>query len=784
MTTLNYPGVPGTMLYGGRPADVSAGPTSVDTSVTLTNKAATALATSPTTFGFSFPPGAFDISENDLYASSAGALLPTQTDCIASHKDGSVRFAVVSLDAGAIPEGADKVVRLQTGAKRLPHTAPLSVPAFDLVAEATIFGVQTTHVNIGLVGTYTLGQTITFTFLANGVTTEYVITVDASMGNPDGQGGTTLEQYKMITAVGAIITAGGVYRARAEWSNDLLAIEPIADDFGAFTVTVTRSNAVAVTQTTIHNYAPPVLWTATMQDELASQVAQSNAGTIPQHKRRLHGPVVSEFRQMVKFKNPSNVEHDFLTAIFDVRAYSDGRKWVDLTLENTGLMAASPRTLHYSLNLKAAGASVFTQTRFGHYPRSRWHKQLWLGANAPQVRVTRDMDYFMSTGATPPLRTEHAVPEAEITGMVNAASNKIAAQAYRGPMAVRQAYQAMPDTGGRTDIGLISGFDTQYLLSQDDRARNIMLMASDNLGVFPVHCRDEASGWPVGLDTRPSIVVSGVNINVPTFSDKLPITEDKAHQPSAHYVPYLITGDAFYLDELMFWASWNLAMDNPGYRPAVGIGRLLIAGSGLRQTAWPTRTVAQAAMVLPDWHPRRAYYRYQLDSNLNFMRSGVGTVWFTGFAYAQVNPGGGYDCWHVDYVMAVFAWMLQNGENTRGMLDKIAEFHFGQVLNQASGYCPQWVTKYYPTLGAATSWTEAAQNVGGSDYGKACAWDPGRQGGDYAASYLGAVTLCANMGIIQAQQAYDVWAPMNPSLAVPESNERRKWAFARETQNG
>lgn len=780
MAILSYPGTPGTMLYGGRPKEAPPGPVGVDTNINLTNTSSDAYATTPVTFGFSFPAGAFDLALNDLHASIAGTEVPLQMDCVSSHKDNSVRFAVLSLEAGAFSADQTKTVRLQTGNKKAAYTGTLSTPTFGLVAEATIFGVQTTHVNIGLVGTYTLGQTITFTFLANGVTTEYVITVDASMGNPNGQGGTTLEQYKMITAVGAAITAGGIYRARAEWSNDLLAIEPIADDFGAFTVTVTRSDAVAVTQTTIHNYAPPVLWTATMQDELASQVAQSNAGTIPQHKRRLHGPVVSEFRQMVKFKNPSNVEHDFLTAIFDVRAYSDGRKWVDLTLENTGLMAASPRTLHYSLNLKAAGASVFTQTRFGHYPRSRWHKQLWLGANAPQVRVTRDMDYFMSTGATPPFRTTHTVPEVELNTFENAAATKASAQAYKGPMAMLILYAAMGTTGGRAEVGLVSGFDTNYLLSQNDTARTSMLRASHELSIFQTHFRDEATGWPVGLDTQPDAVVDGVHANVPPFADKLVTAPDKAHQASAHYVPYLITGDAYYLDELMFWASWNLAMDNDSYRPARGIGRLLIPNAGLRLTAWPTRTVMQAAIALPDWHPRKPYYRNQLNANLTFMAQQVGVSWFTGFRYAHVRlPTYEYDCWHVDYVLATFAWMLQNGENVRGMMDKMAEFHFGQALHTEDGYCPQWQSKYYAVLGQPTTWAQAAQNVGGADFGQVCSWGGMNPGGDYAASYRASAALCANEGVLFATPAYDVFSAITPELDVPANNERRKWAFQR-----
>lgn len=780
MAHLHYPGTPGIALYGGRPKEAPPGPEGVDTSVTITNTGAAALASAPATFGFSFPSGAFQLAENDLRASVGGTEIPAQTDCIASHKDGSVRFAVVSLDAGAMTAGEVREVRLFTGNKRPAHAASLSVPSFDLVAEATIFGVQTTEVRIGAASTYALGQTIAFSFVANGVTSEYTVTPDASLGGINSSTGLfEFDQWRLINFVGATVTAGGVYRARSEWSNDLLVIEPITDDFGPFTVTVTRSNGAATTQNTTRNYAAPVLWTATMQAELAAQVASSNAGTLEQHKRRLHGSVVSEFRQMIKFKNASNAEHDFLTAIFDVRAYANGHKWVDLAMENTGMNAPNPRTLHYKLALKAAGTTVFSQPRFGHYPRARWHKQLWLGATAPQVRVTRDMAYFMGTGATPPMRTTHTIPDPEIQAFTAAASAKAASQGHRGPMAMLNLRDGMGDTGGRPDIGLVSGFDTNYLLSQDARAHTTMLQAASEMGVFPAHFRDEATGWPVGLDFTPNAEVHGVNMNVPAYSDIISPAQNKSHQPSAHYIPYLITGDAYYLDELMFWASWNLAMDNRAYRPAVGVGRLLIAGHGLRQTAWPLRTVMQAAIALPDWHPRKNYYRNQMDANLTFMQSQMGVSWFKGFANAEISSEGKYDCWHVDYMMSVFAWMLQNGENTKPMLDAIAEFHFGQVLHPEDGYCPQWVTKYYAPLGEANSWGQAARNVGGASFGQPCDWGGSSAGGDYAASYRGAVTLCANLGVLFSAAAYDVFKTITPALDVPENNERRKWAFSR-----
>ena len=37
-----------------------------------------------------------------------------------------------------------------------------------------------------------------------------------------------------------------------------------------------------------------------------------------------------------------------------------------------------------------------------------------------------------------------------------------------------------------------------------------------------------------------------------------PWTLDRAHQPSLAYIPYLMTGDLYYLEEMHFWASYDL----------------------------------------------------------------------------------------------------------------------------------------------------------------------------------------------------------------------------------
>ena len=57
MTTLNYPGTPGTVLYGGRQKELPANGRGVDTLISVKNEG-DALASAPVTMGFSFPQGA------------------------------------------------------------------------------------------------------------------------------------------------------------------------------------------------------------------------------------------------------------------------------------------------------------------------------------------------------------------------------------------------------------------------------------------------------------------------------------------------------------------------------------------------------------------------------------------------------------------------------------------------------------------------------------------------------------------------------------------------------
>ena len=72
---------------------------------------------------------------------------------------------------------------------------------------------------------------------------------------------------------------------------------------------------------------------------------------------------------------------------------------------------------------------------------------------------------------------------------------------------------------------------------------------------------------------------------IPTCSS--PVQPDTAHEPPLAYVPWLLTGDPYYLEELQFAATFNVLCAVPGQR-----GNYCI-GFALRAHAWALRVLAQ-----------------------------------------------------------------------------------------------------------------------------------------------------------------------------------------------
>ena len=99
------------------------------------------------------------------------------------------------------------------------------------------------------------------------------------------------------------------------------------------------------------------------------------------------------------------------------------------------------------------------------------------------------------------------------------------------------------------------------------------------------------------------------------YPNKLaPNFPDDAHQPSLAFVPYLVTGDYYYLEELHFWANWNMILAKPDLRQ---FDKGLLGWSQVRAQAWSLRTLGHAAFITPDDHPLKSYFVTRVENNIN-----------------------------------------------------------------------------------------------------------------------------------------------------------------------
>ncbi len=336
----------------------------------------------------------------------------------------------------------------------------------------------------------------------------------------------------------------------------------------------------------------------------------------------LEGPVATEVQVAAPLRNARGEEHPHLAARFAIRAYPGAKRArVDIVVENNWAYEPGPRNFTYDVEIEVGGETVYSKKELTHLHHARWRTLAWTGA-APAVHLRHDTDYLIDTRAIPNYDRTLLVPDGALA--------RLAAK-WEGPrsepMGVGVAAPAMPNTGGRNDIGLLPGWAAMYLLSMDARAKEATLGTADRAGSWSAHYRDKRTGLPVSLIDYPYMTLLGSPGDTrnpktgkqeafprcPRDVCKTPYKADSAHQPAFAYLPYLVTGDYYYLEELQFWAMWNVFSTNPGYRKNV---EGLLATHQVRGQAWSLRTLGEAAYITPDRHPLKNDFNAILKSNL------------------------------------------------------------------------------------------------------------------------------------------------------------------------
>lgn len=796
-----YTGRPGRPLHAGKtdpqanapappPPPPPPGPGVTLTTVSLDSKSTSAQTLVPATFGQPFVVGHWNPETHNLFARIGETAIPVQADEIALHVDGSVRFAVLSAELPTLAASETKVLELYTDASA-PQAAPtLVVPAnWNLKAEALIHRNQVTRVRFSdrVTSGYVAGETVTLTLTcAEGVET-FVLTILAAWTSTSAlTSGTNVaaQMGKLIRETSVLFES---YRigTGASYENMRLRLKNRAG--GAFTVAVSYAGTAVITVSNEFEYGgPPVPYEANFRAPLLEAVAATNAATTPPVMRRMHGRVATEFVIVLPFvESGGSTVHPHLTARACIRLYRGGAVIkTDVSFELTHLRVPNQRQVTYSMRLLNNGTSLFYEPPFAHYYSSRWRAAVWHGT-PPAVRFRHAMPYFTSSRACFPHDLSLTVPESTLASFHNDMLTRRAEQATtKGPMAWVNLQPLMGTTGGRNDIGPVPTWHSMYMISQDDRALEVMLVNANAAGSAPIHFRDENTDKVVDVETFPGIAQLSVsNPVLPERPDPTDWGPDAEHQASFAYIPYLITGDYYYLEETQFWAAWSLMRMNASYRSNE---KGLVQRQTVRAQAWTLRNVCDAARVTPETHPMKGYFQRIKQHNLDWYADNyrVGTTNPTisplgCLAHDDVSTAP----WQTDYFACVMALLAMNNEpGAQSTLNFISRYNVERVISPE--FCHRKAAGYYfrtatnPGKVLFTSLSQVYEYHFSDVPLSSCSTSSviGSPDGvfTYAAILQGTLAILAHAGVSGAAQAYALYRP----LCTGKFNTNPIWAYA------
>jgi hypothetical protein len=474
------------------------------------------------------------------------------------------------------------------------------------------------------------------------------------------------------------------------------------------------------------------------------------------------------------------VEHPDLTGlVVQFRADPDGsRDEVVFELGDTTAGNVAANMAGYVATISRGPTTLAKLEVPQHYWYSRWR---WQSAPRPVCASLAE------------LIAEGLVPSYDET----LASNRPRSPARTySPMGLAGLTAYMPSTGERDEIGLFTEAQAEYLCTADATSLGSMLAQAEASGTLTWHYRDEIGGGIFDFVTHPQATLYGT----PTIPwCKSDIVLDVAHEPSLCFLPFLLTGDPYYLEEVQFAATYNVICNPPAAREKFCIG------NAVRAHAWALRTLAQATTVTPDdvpcWLKPASYWKAWLDKERDWMLATfvnataappIGDP-FHFLVTCDGSPAGAMPAGCVvqtymeDYEGAVLAWVVAAGHSD---WMTILEWKMCNTLartNGTSGWCrakpvlyntalrPAADAPYVETWADAWALNEAMQS-------DTCAYDdenaiPPGDSLTYASYCNASLAIAATLGVEGAAECTEWLSGQIRANSKANKYIDRKWAI-------
>jgi hypothetical protein len=261
------------------------------------------------------------------------------------------------------------------------------------------------------------------------------------------------------------------------------------------------------------------------------------------------------------------------------------------------------------------------------------------------------------------------------------------------PMGLAGLMAYMGSTGERAEIGLMTDQQAQYLCTGSDVALATVFAHAEAAGTYPWNLRDEKTNAPFDTLAYPKATTYGPQAGNPFFRSPPPAKGsaqwDSAHQPALSYLPYLLTGDPYHLEQMQLIASANVLWRPWDYRYRT---------TQIRGEAWAMRHWAQVAKItpanVPKWMLPQAHWQKLLDSYLDWYlkafvsnpeppRSVFRTTMMT-FGDSRDGPLEGTHAqpWQDDFLASVLGWMVLMGHS---QWRPVFEWKIGSTIARTNG---------------------------------------------------------------------------------------------------
>jgi hypothetical protein len=500
--------------------------------------------------------------------------------------------------------------------------------------------------------------------------------------------------------------------------------------------------------------------------------------------------------QASEYRVSANVAPN-LDVKFDIRMDADGKTRTDVIFARDDAYTTNTSTLTYGVKFTQNGQTVFSDDNIQQYAYSTWHHDV-SSAGSVDPQVVYDMQYLMNTGAVPSYDLSTAVSSSVTAGYMQQL-----AQADTGPMGSALVQKYMPMTGGREDIGPETGWTSNYISTQNADAAKVMYANADAAGSVPWHFID-TNGDAVRVDQHPNLWIDGRGTTDRYGSDSLPVTYDPsgtgwtpevAHQPSLSYVPYLLSGDHYYLDELQAQASYTIAAFDPNYRDG-GKGAIPDVTQA-RALGWALRDISNAAYITPDGEALKGYFTNSLNNSLDkliadYVNGAKGDA--EGQLEGWIDGGAANPDWIRPWQQDLLATGLQTAaakgfDKADTLLGWMDNFLSGRFNNGSNGFDPRYGATYTLDLNkggqAIQTWGDAFQETfsgnppAGGGEGAGFDW-----AGGYAANAKAALA-----GVISSTQSPDAieaygWLQSQTTAMKASYETNPNWNIAPRLANG